>query len=138
GGPIGKPGGTNKMFFFYSQEFSPRTGGNDVQRFRFPTAAERNGDFSQSLDQNGVLYNLIKDPSNPNVCTAANTSGCFQDGGVIGKIPQSALYQTGLNILKLYPLPNQPGVGVNYNYEITRPAEKVRSTQPAFRFDYQP
>ena len=25
GGPIGKPGGSNKLFFFYSQEFSPRT-----------------------------------------------------------------------------------------------------------------
>ena len=30
GGPIGKPGGSNKLFFFYSQEFEPRTGGNDV------------------------------------------------------------------------------------------------------------
>ena len=27
GGPIGKPGGSNKLFFFYSQEFSPRTAG---------------------------------------------------------------------------------------------------------------
>ena len=25
GGPVGKPGGSNKLFFFYSQEFSPRT-----------------------------------------------------------------------------------------------------------------
>ena len=66
GGPIGKPGGNNKMFFFYSQEFSPRTGGGDVQRFRFPTALERAGDFSQTTDQNGALYNLIKNPSNPN------------------------------------------------------------------------
>ena len=39
GGPIGKPGGTNKLFFFYSQEFSPRTAGNDVQRFRVPDRA---------------------------------------------------------------------------------------------------
>jgi hypothetical protein len=55
GGPIGKPGGTNKLFFFYSQEFSPRTFGNDIGRYRFPTELERNGDFSQTLDQNGVL-----------------------------------------------------------------------------------
>src|SRR5204863_118665 len=138
GGPIGKPGGSNKMFFFYSQEFSPRTAGNDPARFRFPTAAERTGDFSQSLDQNGVLYNLIKDPSNPNVCTAANTSGCFQDGGVLGKIPASALYQTGLNILKMYPLPTATVPGQAFNYDVTRPAETALSTQPAGRFDYQP
>jgi hypothetical protein len=138
GGPIGKPGGDNKLFFFYSQEFSPRTGGNDVQRFRFPTAAERTGDFSHTLDQNGTLYNLIKDPLSSSPCTAANTAGCFQDGGVVGKIPADRLYQTGLNILKLYPLPNSNVAGVGYNYETTRPAESVLSWQPAVRVDYQP
>ena len=138
GGPIGKPGGTNKLFFFYSQEFSPRTGGGDVQRWRVPTALERAGDFSQTLDQNGVLYNLIKDPLNPNPCTAANTSGCFADGGVVGKIPASRLYQTGLNILKLWPTPNAGGPGIAYNYEITRDKESVLSWQPAARVDYQP
>ena len=47
GGPVGKPGGSNKLFFFYTQEFEPRTGGNDVVRYRLPTALERQGDFSQ-------------------------------------------------------------------------------------------
>ena len=27
GGPVGKPGGNNKLFFFYSHEFAPRTPG---------------------------------------------------------------------------------------------------------------
>jgi hypothetical protein len=138
GGPIGKPGGTNKLFFFYSQEFSPRTAGNNVQRFRFPTALERNGDFSQTTDQNGALYNLIKNPSSPNACTAANTSGCYADGGVLGRIPASALYQTGLNILKQYPMPNVNVPGVSYNYEILRPNQTILSWQPAVRVDYQP
>ena len=79
GGPIGKPGGTNKLFFFYSQEFSPRTGGNDVQRFRVPTAAERAGDFSQTLDNNGALYNLTsRIRCCAGACTATDTSGCFR------------------------------------------------------------
>lgn len=138
GGPIGKPGGTNKLFFFYSQEFSPRTAGNNVQRYRFPTALERAGDFSQTTDQNGAPYSLIKNPSSPNPCTAANTSGCYQDGGVLGRIPASALYQTGLNILKQYPLPNVSVPGVSYNYEITRPSQTILSWQPAVRVDYQP
>jgi Carboxypeptidase regulatory-like domain len=138
GGPIGKPGGNNKIFFFYSQEFSPRTAGNDVQRFRFPTALERTGDFSQSLDQNGVLYNFIKDPSSAFACSATDTRGCFADGGVLGKIPQSALYQTGLNILKMYPLPTATVANQSFNYEVIRPKESARSTQPAVRVDYQP
>jgi hypothetical protein len=63
GGPIGKPGGNNKLFFFYAHEYAPRTGGGDTQRFRFPTALERAGDFSQTLDNNGNLFPYIKDPS---------------------------------------------------------------------------
>src|SRR5262245_29743820 len=50
GGPVGKPGGQNKLFFYYNQEFNPRTFGNTVNRYRMPTALERQGDFSQSTD----------------------------------------------------------------------------------------
>src|SRR5690349_421767 len=139
GGPIGKPGGNNKLFFFYSQEFSPRTAGNNFVRYRMPTALERAGDFSQTLDNNGNLYPYIKDPLSPAPCSAANTAGCFQADGVIGRIPADRLYQPGINILKLWPLPNLPTTtGVNYNYEITRPEESVISWQPAVRVDYQP
>ena len=137
GGPIGKPGGSNSLFFFYSQEFSPRTFGNDVGRYRFPTEAERNGDFSQSLDQNGALYNFIKNPASPNPCSATNTSGCYADGGVLGRIPASALYQPGLNILKLYPLPNMDGTGQAWNYQFIRPNQDILAWQPAARIDWQ-
>ena len=138
GGPIGKPGGNNKLFFFYSQEFSPRTAGNDVQRFRVPTALERQGDFSQTTDQNGAPYNFIRDPNLTGACTAADQTACFRADGVLGRIPTNRLYQTGLNILKLYPMPNYSEAGVGYNYQITRPSEKALSTQPAMRVDYQP
>ena len=139
GGPIGKPGGDNRLFFFYSQEFSPRTGGNEVQRYRFPTALERAGDFSQTLDQNGTLYNFIKDPLKTGACSPTDQSGCFADGGVLGKIPADRLYQPGLNVLKQYPPPNLTQVpGIAYNYEITRPNQSLLSWQPAIRVDYQP
>ena len=51
GGPIGKPGGNNKLFFFHALEFLPRTGGNDAVSFRMPTELERRGDFSQTPRQ---------------------------------------------------------------------------------------
>ena len=120
GGPIGKPGGNNKLFFFYAHEYAPRTAGGDTVRFRFPTALERAGDFSQSLDNNGNLFPYVKDPLNSSPCAAGNTAGCFQSGGVIGRIPADRLYQTGLNILKLYPAPNV--AATQYNYELVRPA----------------
>jgi hypothetical protein len=105
GGPIGKPGGDNKLVFFYSQEFSPRTAGNEVQRYRFPTLPERAGDFSP-LDQNGAPYPYIKDPLIAGACTAADQTACFKDGGLLGKISADRLYPIGLNVLKQYPTPN--------------------------------
>ena len=109
GGPVGKPGGTNKLFFFYSHEYRPVSAainnGTPV-RVRVPTALERLGDFSQTRDNTGALFNLIKDPNSTAACTAASTAGCFQADGVLGKIPADRLYSTGLALLSRYPLPN--------------------------------
>jgi hypothetical protein len=139
GGPLGKPGGTNRLFFFHAMEYRPRTGGDTLSRFRFPTALERQGDFSQTLDNNGALFNLIRDAQSGLPCTAADTRGCFQDGGVLGRIPQNRLYGTGLAILSnLYPVPNltqQPST--SYNYEVRTPVAKTLSYQPTARLDYQ-
>jgi hypothetical protein len=139
GGPIGKPGGNNKLFFFYAHEFMPRTMGGDTQQYRFPTALERAGDFSQTLDNNGNLYTYIRDPLLPgaaNTCSATNQSTCFKDGGVVGRIPQNRLYQTGINLLKMYPMPNVNAA--TYNYEVVRPEYSLRANQPAIRIDYMP
>jgi hypothetical protein len=139
GGPIGKPGGRNKLFFFYSHEFAPRTGGNDVVRYRMPTALERVGDFSRTTDNNGAPYPYIRDPLLSGTCNASSQAACFQDGGVLGRIPANRLYDVGLNVLKMYPMPTNANPGTNnYNYEITRPTEKLTANQPAIRIDYQP
>jgi Carboxypeptidase regulatory-like domain len=138
GGPIGRPGRNNKLFFFYSHEYAPRTGGNNIVRYRMPTDLERRGDFSRSYDNNGALFPFIRDPLLSGTCSATSQSACFNDGGVLGKIPAGRLYQTGINLLNLYPLPNIDGAGLAYNYEITRPTEEALAMQPAIRVDYQP
>ena len=65
GGPIGKPGGNNKLFFFYSHEYRPVTqytnAGNPI-RLRLPTAEERQGIFTNSLDNNGNPIPQLLDP----------------------------------------------------------------------------
>ncbi len=148
GGPVGKPGGNNKLFFFYSHEYRPTSqainNGNPI-RLRVPTAAERAGDFSQTLDNNGNLFNLIKDPLSSAACSTTSTAGCFQDGGVLGKIPANRLYSTGLAILNRYPAPNTTQVaGTNYNYQVgggsgfpDLPVVDNLVQQPAIRLDYQ-
>ncbi len=135
GGPIGKPGGANNLFFFYAHEYRPRTTGGAIRRFRVPTVLERQGDFSQTTDNTGALFNRIRDGSSGLPCSASDVRGCFQDGGVLGRIPQSRLYPIGQNILKLWPEPNVQGL--NYNYENTAPEDNRTTQQPTVRVDYQ-
>jgi len=135
GGPVGRPGGDNSLFFFYSHEYRPRTSGGNLRRFRVPTALERAGDFSESRNNNGQLVNLIRDTTTGLPCTASDTRGCFQADGVLGRIPRDRLYPIGLNILNLWPLPNTEGL--NYNYENEAPIDRRLTQQPTVRVDYQ-
>jgi hypothetical protein len=152
GGPVGKPGGNNKLFFFYSHEYRPRNnpinGGSPI-RLRVPTALERAGDFSQTFGTNtngestGLLNPYIKDPLSTSPCNATNTAGCFQAGGVVGRIPADRLYGLGLDILKRYPMPNKiQEINTTYNYQMggdgfpALPLVENLTRQPALRLDY--
>ena len=135
GGPVGKPGGKNKLFFFYSEQASPRSFGGIVNRYRVPTALERQGDFSQSTDMTGARANLIRDATTGLPCTAADTRGCFQADGVLGRIPQDRLYGLGLQVLNRWPLPN--ATAVNYNLETVQPDGSLQHWVHVGRVDYQ-
>ena len=144
GGPVGKPGGHNKLFFFYNHEYRPRTAGGAVVNYRLPTDLERRGDFSQTLDNNGNLYNYIYDPSTnlpKSACSgtvAGDHSACFQADGVLGRIPINKLYGPGMALLNQYPAANNPQVqGRAYNYTTTLPIQKQLSYTPVIRVDYQ-
>ena len=64
------------------------------------------------------------------------TAACFQDGGVLGRIPQNRLYGTGLAVLKQWPvLPNAQGL--DYNYENIEPEDKRLGHQATVRLDWQ-
>ena len=131
GGPVGKPGGANKLFFFYTQEFEPRTGGNDVVRYRLPTALERQGDFSQSTDNLGNPYPYVKNPAVAGTCSATSQAACFADGGVLGRIPAVAAVSDRAehpeDVSACRTSTNVPA-GQPYNFEITRPSESILST----------
>jgi hypothetical protein len=135
GGPIGKPGGENRWFFFYGHEYRPRKSGGNRNRFRVPTLLERQGDFSQTTDNNGNPFPYIKDPLIAGTCNASNQAACFRDGGVLGRIPQNRLYPLGLNVLKQWPEPNVSGL--NYNLETIAPEDKRLTHQPTVRIDWQ-
>jgi hypothetical protein len=127
GGPVGKPGGQNKLFFFYAHEFRPQTiaiNGGNVIRMRVPSALERQGNFSQSRDNNGDLVTIVD-----------STTGQAFPGNII---PASKLYAPGQAVLNRYPLPNvDQQKGMNYNYEVAAPKYDQLTQQPAIRIDYQ-
>jgi hypothetical protein len=86
----------DKLFFFWSQDFLPLTIPSSVQNQTFPTALERQGDFSQS----GVK---ITDP-----LTHAPFAGNI--------IPANRIDPNGQKLLNVLPLPNTLGPGGQYNW----------------------
>ncbi|HZF37498.1 MAG TPA: hypothetical protein VE715_01625, partial [Blastocatellia bacterium] len=98
--------------------------------------------FSQSVDSSGARV-FISDPTKKDAngnrlpCTAANTldnpGGCFVSNGKLNVIPQGSIFQPGLNILKIYPLPNASGLGFNY---VTEEPTSAPQRQDLIRMDW--
>ena len=69
GGPVYIPKlferAKHKAFFFFSQEWQKQLVPNTARNVLVPTALERKGDFSQSLNNNGAKLTFINDPHHP-------------------------------------------------------------------------
>jgi hypothetical protein len=118
GGPIKK----DKLFVFWSQEFYRQLiPVNTTAQFYTPTALERTGDFSQSIDGNGKPIAI----SGP---------------GITGnKIDPTQINPQMQKLLNLFPLPNVSGFGVNgqnYNFSEALSAHDPRR-EDILRVDYQ-
>jgi hypothetical protein len=120
GGPVLIPGthfnrNRQKLFFFWSEEFLPRTVPTVVTFQTFPTALERQGDFSQTVDQNGRLI-PIRDPS---------TNSPFP-GNVV---PSNRISPAGQALLKLFPQPNTVDPTHTYDYVFQAALQQPRNDQ---------
>jgi hypothetical protein len=107
GGPVIIPGtgfnkNRDKLFFFWSQEYLPRLYPTRQGTITYPTALERAGDFSQSLDTNGRLI-VARDPQ----------TGQPFPGNII---PANRIDPNGQKLLSIFPLPNINPATVGYNY----------------------
>ncbi|MCW5962480.1 MAG: TonB-dependent receptor [Bryobacterales bacterium] len=127
GGPVLLPGtefnkNKDKLFFFWSQEFLPRTRPTNLVQRTFPTAAERSGDFSNSRDQNGALI-PIWDPLNNRVPFANN------------RVPTQRIDPIGQKLLNVFPQPNALDVSRAYNSLIQSTVDQPRREE-ILRVDY--
>lgn len=106
----------NRVFFFFSQEHQRQLRPQGNRNVTVPTALERRGDFSQSVDRDGNPV-FIRDYTLNLPCSASDRRGCFP-GNVI---PQNRLYAPSLAILNIYPLPNAQSTanrGFNFTSQI--------------------
>ncbi len=116
GGPVLIPGtnfnkNRDKLFFFWSQEYLPRLYPTRQGNITYPTALERAGNFSQSLDTNGRLI-PVRDPLKTGACTLTDTTACFP-GNII---PLNRIDPNGQKLLSIFPQPNINAATVGYNY----------------------
>ena len=116
----------DKLFFFYSLDLLPRTDPFLVNS-TVPSELERNGDFSQTFNNAGVLR-YIRDPQRSGTCNVSTGgAGCFP-GNVI---PPGRINPLGQAMLKLFPLPDPVLVGNSitggqYNYQFAENTEALR------------
>jgi hypothetical protein len=101
GGSVGGPIRRDRTFFFFSYEGQRlRTGGVDT--LTVPTAEQRAGDFSQTLNAAGRQI-PIYDPATTETANGTVTRAQFP-GNVI---PASRLDPVSINLMKYYPAPNR-------------------------------
>src|SRR5436309_3339918 len=112
----------DKLFFFWSQEFLPRKYPTSLQRRTFPTAGERQGDFSDSRDQNGALI-PIWDPVNNRVPFAGN------------RVPAARIDKNGQALMNIFPQPNAVDPARSYNALIQATVDQPRRDS-ILRIDY--
>ena len=109
GGPVAIPklyNGRDKTFFFFNYEGS-RQGSPDQVLDTVPTAQQRAGDFSQTLDRTGrldVIYDPLTTRPDPN-----NPGKYLRDPFPGNIIPVNRIHPISANVVKFYPLPNRQG-----------------------------
>jgi TonB dependent receptor-like, beta-barrel len=105
GGSAGGPLQMGKMFYMVSFE-GLREKAFASATLTVPTDLERQGDFSRTFAANGQLVRIF----NP-FTTRANPagSGFIRDQFADNRIPREQMDPVALNVMKYYPLPNQPG-----------------------------
>ena len=116
-----------KLFFFFGSDTGPTKSPSQqpLTQLTMPTALERNGDYSQTLDVSGKLV-PIWDPLNNRTPFSGNV------------IPKSRISLAGQALLNLFPLPNFTNRAVsqgNYNYNFIDSPSHFTNVE-TIKFDY--
>ncbi|HYK21113.1 MAG TPA: carboxypeptidase regulatory-like domain-containing protein [Pyrinomonadaceae bacterium] len=135
----------DKVFFFFSYEKPHQITPQDPRFVTVPTALERAGDFSQSINSTNAKV-FIKDPLRTGNCNATDQTACFRDPSRatasnpqgLNIIPLSRFNRSGQALVNYFPLPNtingRTATGGAYNYVAQSPVD-VPKRSMVIRFD---
>ena len=125
GGPVFIPGKFNrnkdKLFFFWGQEWQEQLIPNTLRSVTLPTAEQRRGDFSRTVEGDGRPV-VIRDP----------LSNAPFSGNII---PANRHDPDGMRVLNFYPQPNALGRDNNFNHQ-TQVSGSYPRRQYMIRGDY--
>ncbi len=147
GGPVQIPhlyNGRDRTFFFFSwEQYRQKHGG--VTTSTVPTALQRTGDFSETLDTSTVLgtnpcdstpiyAGEIFDPATAQTVGGVQCRIAFlNEAGSTGNvIPQNRLTTVGTNLMSYFPGPQTGGLINNYVFPWSFP---ILDTTTTFRID---
>jgi hypothetical protein len=120
-----------KLFFFWNEEWykqlTPQASADNVE---MPTALERAGNFSQSVNGNGAPI-VVRDGGN---CLGNNVSAkpAPFPGNII---PQTCFFPGAQSVLNFFPMPNTTIGGSLYNYS-SQVSSKYPRREDIVRVDY--
>lgn len=133
GGSVGAPIVKNRTFVFAEYQGSRSLSSLGGQFSTLPTAAERDGDFSHLLNQQGQAVTIYS-PFSATQDAAGNTTRLPFPGN---QIPKSQMDPVALKMLSYIPLPNSPGVGpAGINNYVWQQQRYINSDQWSVRIDH--
>lgn len=145
GGPVWIPklyNGKDRTFFFFSwEQYRQNQGGNSTTTV--PTAAQKNGDFTSTLNTGNVLgvnpcdgtpiyFGEIFDPATTRTVNGVSCRTSFLSETGRNAIPVSRFSPVGVKILSYYPDPITGSATNNYTFPFSFP---LLDTTMTFRID---
>ncbi|HEV2247685.1 MAG TPA: carboxypeptidase-like regulatory domain-containing protein [Terriglobia bacterium] len=131
GGSVGGPIKKDKTFFFFDYERfrnnSPRVVNKTV-----PTMLERQGDFSQTFNDDGSLQQLYNPFQVSCTPLAGGGQDCERQPFNGNMIPSTMFDSIGAQLVNLYPKPTDAGVGPSHLFNFS---DKLIETNPSWQMD---